>query len=473
MSKQIPLSNVDTAWYEMEDPTNLMMITGVMMFKEPIDYELYKTIVDHRILKKFPRFKCKVVSNGLAMTSYYWEDDPNFDIDNHIHHIALPAPGSKAQLERMTSDLMSMPLDFSRPPWHIHVVDNFEGGSAVFYRLHHCIADGIALVQVMLSLMSDTPEESLVLPTVKRKKKKPPTAVQSLLKPVVNAVNMTQKMASTVWQEGVSIWENPFHAVNLGLNVTSLATKSALATGKLLLMPADPVTPFKGKLGVRKVAAWSEPLPLNQVKRIGQVTDSKINDVLLTAMTGALRRYLIGRGVDVTNMNFRAAVPVNLRPLEKGLELGNEFGLVFLSLPVGIEDPFDRLVELKRRMDEIKDSPEALIAFGILALLGLSPTQIADQFIGIMGAKATAVATNVPGPRQPLYMAGKAVDNIMFWVPQSGKLGLGVSIFSYGDKVTLGVATDAGLAPDPENILKGFYEEFEALLELVRQVEEM
>ena len=221
-----------------------------------------------------------------------------------------------------------------------------------------------------------------------------------------------------------------------------------------------------------KLGAWSQPISLDDIKRIGRLTDSKVNDVLMAALTGALHHYLIGRGVDVTGMNFRAAIPVNLRPLDGPIKLGNEFGLVFLSLPVGIADPYERLLEVKRRMDEIKDTPEAVVAFGILAFIGVSPSQMADQIVNIFGTKATAVATNVPGPREPTFLAGSVVDNMMFWVPQSGKLGLGVSIISYAGKVTLGVSVDKGLIPDPHRILDGFYREFDALMELVVQTEE-
>jgi hypothetical protein len=119
-------------------------------------------------------------------------------------------------------------------------------------------------------------------------------------------------------------------------------------------------------------------------------------------------------------------------------------------------------------MDAIKGTSEALVAFGILNMAGLSTSQIQDIIVKIFGLKATAVMTNVPGPRQVRYLAGKAIDGLMFWVPQSGKLGLGVSILSYNNQVLLGIATDAGLVPDPETIIEGFHQEFEAMMELVR-----
>jgi hypothetical protein len=143
--------------------------------------------------------------------------------------------------------------------------------------------------------------------------------------------------------------------------------------------------------------------------------------------------------------------------------MGNRFGLVFLSLPIGTRDPLKRLVTLKRRMNAIKDTPEAVVAFGILGAIGLSPTQVEDIIVSIFGMKGTAVITNVPGPRQPLYFAGQKIETLMFWVPTPANLAMGVSIISYAGQVILGVTTDEGLIPDPENILRSFYDELEYL----------
>jgi hypothetical protein len=180
---------------------------------------------------------------------------------------------------------------------------------------------------------------------------------------------------------------------------------------------------------------------------------------------------LRGRGEPIGGLDFRAVVPVNLRPIEEELNLGNSFGLVFLSLPVGIEDPLERLAELKRRMDLIKGTPEAIVAFGILNTMGLASPKIEDIIVDIFEKKATTVMTNVPGPREVRYFAGKAIRGVMFWVPQSGRLGLGVSIISYAGEVLVGIASDAGLTPDPEMIVEALHAEFEQYRELVRVVE--
>jgi WS/DGAT/MGAT family acyltransferase len=246
-----------------------------------------------------------------------------------------------------------------------------------------------------------------------------------------------------------------------------LGADGALALSRLLLMSPDPRTVFKGELGVAKRAAWSDLVPLETVKAIGQAAGATVNDVLLAAVAGALRRYLQGRGELAEGLELRAAVPVNLRSPNEPPTLGNRFGLVFLTLPVGADDPLDRLYDLKERMEAIKGSPEALVTFGILNAMGMAPDQLQEIAVGLFGSKATAVMTNVPGPRQTIYLAGAPIREFMFWVPQSGRLGLGVSILSYAGQVRLGVATDAGLVPDPEAIVKGFQEEFELLMRLV------
>jgi diacylglycerol O-acyltransferase / wax synthase len=156
-------------------------------------------------------------------------------------------------------------------------------------------------------------------------------------------------------------------------------------------------------------------------------------------------------------------MPVNLRPLERMAELGNQFGLIFLSLPIGAGDAVSRLRELRRRAQALKRSVEPIVVYAILRLLGVVPYAIQKLVVKIFAAKTTVVMTNVPGPREVLYLAGQPIEEIFFWVPQSGRVSLGVSIFSYAGNVRLGVGTDAGLVPDPEVIIQGFHEELDEL----------
>lgn len=458
------MSNVDTAWLRMEQPNNLMMITGVFVFDQPLDFDRFSATLEQRFLC-FDRFRQRVVETRRG---YRWEADPHFDIANHLHHIALPAPGDQAALQDLVSDLMSMPLDFSKPLWQFHLVEGYQGGTAWICRLHHCIGDGIGLMRVLLSMADQSPDAAWQPPEEPAEAQRSRSPWRIITGPATAAIGATRRMTGAVVSGGIDLVSNPSQA----MDYARFGTETTMALGRLLLLPPDPKTIFKGPLEVPKRAVWSQPISLPQVKAIGRATGSTVNDVLLSAVAGALRRYAETHSQEVEGLNVRGVIPVNLRQESAKIELGNRFGLFFLSLPLGIDDPLDRLFEVKRRMDDLKGSQEAVVVFGILNAIGMAPSEIENLVITIFGAKATAVMTNVPGPRQPIYFAGAAVREMMFWVPQSGHLGLGVSIFSYNDQVWLGVATDQSLTPDPETIVAYYGQEIDHLYALTQQAAE-
>ncbi|HEV3405892.1 MAG TPA: wax ester/triacylglycerol synthase family O-acyltransferase [Candidatus Dormibacteraeota bacterium] len=434
MARLVPMSSVDAAWLGMEDPTNLMMVTGVLMLNGKVDPKRLGSLLDTR-LAPFGRFHQRVVRPRTRGGMPHWQDDAKFDIGNHVSHVALPGPGGDKSLSAFVSEQMSTPLDFTKPLWHVHLIDGYEKGSVVLARIHHSIADGIALVRVMLSLTDPTP----------------------------NASSRRRSAASSNHAGPLDWLPGAASGAARLLQDPGRIAEGAYRLGRLVLLPPDPRTPFKGELGRRKRAAWSNPVPLEHFKAIGKAYGATVNDVLVATATGALRRYLEGRGESTKGVAIRASVPVNLRPVEDAHRLGNSFGLVFLTLPIGIVDPVRRLRAIKKEMDELKRSPEAIVAFGLLNLLGLAPVEVERLGLRFFGSKATAVLTNVPGPREPLYLAGRKLDRVMFWVPQSGRLGLGISILSYAGGVMLGVATDEGLVADPEKIVDAFEKEFRSL----------
>ncbi len=451
-----PMSNVDAAWLRMEDPTNLMTITGVLSFADRLDFNEVKALIEDRLMG-YDRFRQRVVQPRFGRPR--WEEDPHFNLRSHLLRVALPEPGGKRELQEMVSNLMSTPLDFSKPLWQFQFIENYRGGCALVGRIHHCIADGIALVRVLLDMTDDSPEASR--PRQPRRRRTRPLGGGFWLPEVVNeALYSVRKVTGQLVGEGLETLLEPSRAIAAARQGASAAG----VLGRLVTMPSDPPTVFKGPLSVAKRCAWSEIMALDEVKALGKRVGATINDVLLTGVTGALRRYILTRGGDPEGLDIRAVVPVNLRPDHAVGELGNRFGLVFLALPVGRADRTDRLHELKRRMDALKTSSEAVVVFGILNAVGMASADIESLAVKIFGAKATAVMTNVPGPRQELYMAGKPMRSMMFWVPQSGHLGLGVSILSYAGQVRLGVATDAALVPDPGALVSAFQDEMEAML---------
>ncbi len=467
--KRESFSPVDAAWLRMDRPTNTMMITGVMMFEQPLDINRVKETVATRMLR-YERFSQRVREAPFGVTLPRWEDDPHFDINAHIHRVALPAPGDMTALQDLVSDLMSQPLDYSRPLWHFHIVENFGEGSAVIARLHHCIGDGLALVQVLLGMTDDAPDPA---PGVPAKRKARDLLNQSVIRPMRSGVSGGRKLIGAVWREGWETLTHPTHALELAQEGRDLAEKWAkqgvdtvAAASKLLFTLPDRKTIFRGPCGVSKRAAWSEPFPLSEVKAIGASLGGTINDVLLAAISGALRRYLESQGQPTEGVEIRAMVPVSLRqPHEMG-KLGNRFGLIILTLPVGTVDPVERLAIMKKRMDEIKRSPEAVVAFGILNTIGITPTEAEHIIVDIFAAKVTAIMTNVPGPKEPLYLAGSRLNNLMFWVPAASNLGMGISILSYAGTVMVGIMTDACLVSDPITIAENFNVELRAMRDL-------
>ena len=459
MTKRTRISGVDTAWLRMETPTSLMMIVGVLMFEERLDLAAVRRVIAERFLA-YPRFRSRAVQDAAGA---WWERcEP--DMTWHVRRHAARRGLGKAGLERLVSELASTPLDPERPLWQFHLVD-YGAGSALVSRIHHCYADGIALIQVMLSMTDATPEGSLAVPAPSRapRREAPSDFWGQVLAPVAGAIGGAGRMGRGLLQQGMSLAAQPQAAAGALQDATRKGVDFATEIARLLLMGKDAPTRLRGKLGKRKRAAWAVPLPLAEVKAVGKALGCSINDVLLSMAAGALRDYLEEKG-DRVDAGIRAIVPVNLRPPAQAGQLGNHFGLVFLDLPIDIAHPLERLYQVRARMQELKGSYQPLIALGLLQAVGYGPRAVQEQVTQLLGENASAVMTNVPGPQHPLYFAGRRIDALDFWVPQSGGIGMGVSILSYDGRIQFGVITDAGLVPDPDRIVGRFAAEFEKLL---------
>ncbi|RKG61541.1 wax ester/triacylglycerol synthase family O-acyltransferase [Corallococcus sp. CA054B] len=468
------MASIDAAWLQMEEPANLMMITAVLWFDGAMDLERLRAVVRERLVERYPRFRQRVVPGPLGAP--HWEDAQDFELEEHLSTLRVPESAGREGLEALVGDWLGVPLDRSRPLWHFHLVRGAQGGDVLLARLHHCIADGIALARVLLSLtdpvdagaeVPDTEagaaraaapgsleahdeDSSAVTPSEPERRPGPPGWLR------------LARGARSALRKGAEMVREPILAGDL----VREGAKGAAALGKLLVLPPDPRTPLRGPLSPRKVAAWSEPIALERVKAVGRALGGTVNDVLLTVVTGALRRYLATRDAPLEDVH--ALVPVNLRPMDVPVprELGNRFGVVFLRLPVHLAEPRRRLREVMKRMEHLKRSPEAVVMSGMLELLGRTPAALERAVVDVMGTKASLVATNVPGPRQPVSLAGSRLAGLTFWVPQAGHVGLGVSLFSYAGQVTMGVASDASRVPDPGAIIAAFQAELDSLATL-------
>lgn len=459
MSKRERISPVDTAWLRMDRPTNLMMIVGIMMFDGAMDYARLRRTLEARLLP-YRRFRQKIVHDA---TGAWWEDDADFDLDCHLHHAALPAGDQKIELQKMAAELMSTPLDPNRPLWSYHLVDKYDGGSALVVRIHHCIADGIALIGVMLSLTDLSPDAAeRPGPPLEMAKEDGPDSFfwNRVFEPVTQGMITAMNLGTQAWLKYFELLTHPAQLLDYSRQGVGMAAELA----NLLIMPADSPTRFKGKPGGTKAVAWSEPMPLDEIKAVGRALGCSVNDLLLSSVAGAMRAYLAERDDPLDGVEVRAMVPVNMRSKADEGKLGNRFGLVTLLLPVYMENPFERVFEVRRRMEELKGSYQPVVALGVLAATGMAPKFVQDIALDILANKASAVMTNVPGPQQPLYMAGTRLAQQMFWVPQSGDIGMGVSILSYNGRVQFGLVTDRHFVTDPENIVSRFQPEFEKLV---------
>jgi diacylglycerol O-acyltransferase / wax synthase len=458
------MSFADHAWLRMDDPNNLMVITGLMTFDTPLDYERLKDLVENSLLR-FRRFHQHLVKSRLPGRRPYWEDVARVDLAAHIERVTLPPPSDQKTLQELINRLMSTELDYTRPLWKFYLVENYGNGSAFIVRLHHSIADGIALMQVLLSLTEPAPDSlpvSQSQASLQRDEQPLPGGDQAARKTTktLKSSTMERKIgARDVLEEGIWMLLDRSHAVQRARQGIDLG----MAVGKIALRWPDPATIFKGPVGRAKCAAWSEALDLEGIKFIGKTFNCTVNDVLITTLAGALGRYTQYRGVSANDLNIRGFIPINLRPVELDERLGNKFGLLFLSLPLSITDPVERLHKIKQNMDELKSSAEALATYGILNLIGAAPTWIEEIAVDFFDSKGTTIMTNVPGPHGRLTLAGVPINTIMAWVPQSGRISFGISFISYNGKVWLGVATDRGLIPDPETIVSMFDLEYKEL----------
>jgi hypothetical protein len=389
-----------------------MVITTVMRFAAPLD-DVALDATFARLLEH-DRFRQRAVRDRLSWTGARWEDDPAFALSRHVERVRLPGPGDRAALEAFVGARMSEPLDRSRPLWRAIVIDGVEGGSALLTRVHHAVGDGVTLVRLLLGVAGAGADRAPVTVGIPRPRK--PDSVRASL---------------------------------------ARARGAAATLVRLLALPPDHRTALRGALGSRKVAAMSDPISLAAIQALARATGGHVNDLLASAVAGAVRAYL------GDPPSLRALVPVFLRDDHGGG--GNHFGLVYLPLPVHQRSLEARGREVKVAMDTIKVAPDTTVAFMVLGAMGLVSPTLERVGIELFTCKASLLITNVPGPAGVVKLAGQDVASMVVWAPTSGSIGLGFSLLTYAGQLRLGVAADQGLVPDPASLVACFEREIAAM----------
>lgn len=492
-----PMSAQDALWLTMDRPNNLMVIDSVMWFASPLDWPAVEQVIFDRLVEPFAVFRSRPKRRG---STWVWEELDDFDLADHINYVELPDGGGFEQLRQFIGAQRSVAFDRKRPLWTVYCITNLtmdDGsvGSAVLARFHHSIADGIRLTQAVMGLCDLDPAD--VTP-VGKSLPHPRSGVGLVVGASQNVISDVADLGKTtvrtigdavssvgsalfrgdvqsaggvviddtkgIFTFGLSALKFPERLMDVSLLVSSpgnRAVNDTASVGKLLLSGESVSTVWSGEASVAKDADWAPALDLATVKAIGHDTGTTVNDVLLTAVAGALGRYLREKGDDSVD-EVLWMVPVSVAPVEPGVpkELGNHFALVALRMPVGPGSVADRLAEMHARMDRIKRSDEALLTFGVQRGIATAPNSLSVALTNYFANKAVGVLTNVPGPRSPMRLAGTEVEGILGWAPCSGNQPMTICMFSYNGKVSIGFGADKALIPDVGRLGELVSEEF-------------
>jgi WS/DGAT/MGAT family acyltransferase len=446
------LSATDTSFLLQEDRGAQMHIGGVSVFEGPApEHEELRGHVSER-LGLVPRFRQKLANPPIALTRPWWVDDPGFNLDYHLRRTALPAPGDREQLKALVSRIFSQRLDRGKPLWEMWVVEGLQRDCfALITKAHHALVDGISGVDLASVIMDTAPDPMPVGDAVAAFERHPAPSRAELL---VRTATETAKIPMSLAQYAAGTLLYPQR-----VSRTLAKIGSALAsTGQELLTPA-PSVPLNGPIGPHRNYDFCD-VSLEEVRGVRQRYEATINDVVVAATTGALRRWLLARGVDADSLELRALVPVNLRSdHERGL-LGNRVALLRAALPVYAEDPEQRLLLVRDEMRELKRSRQLMAAQTIIGLSDFAPPTLLAQAsrLNFSTRLFNLIITNVPGPQVPLYLLGRRLERIAPIAFLPAGHALSIAVFSYNGLITFGLLGDYDRMYDLELVADGLRE---------------
>jgi len=419
-----------------------------------VDIRRFKRFIEAR-LHEIPRYRQKLMWAPIENRPV-WVDDAQFNIDYHIRHTALPRPGSVDELKKLTARITTRTLDRSRPLWELWIIEGLDGDRfATVSKIHHCMIDGVAgagLAQVLNSPSRavDDAEPRPYLP------REAPSRAELLADAVLRAGELPLRAL----RESTGLARDP--SALLGeLSVRARAVRDVA----LQALQRSSDTPLNGRLGPHRRVDWLT-LPLDQVKAARRALDCTVNDVVLATVTGAVRHYLLRRGVEPRTIDFRVAAPVNMRPADGEHAMGNRVSTWIVGLPIDAERPADWVEGVKATTRELRGGRQAL-GFELL----MQAAEYAPASWMAAGARAASgpinmIVTNVPGPQFPLYAVGARLLEMQPLVPLLDGTGLGIALFSYDGKLHVGLNADYELVPDLGTFTALFAQSFMALADL-------
>ena len=456
------MNATDAGFYFAESENAPLHVGSVSVFEGPAPSygDLVRLLLGK--LPTVPRYRQRVREVPLQLGRPLWVDDPHFQVLYHVRHTAVPSPGDDEQLRNLAGRILGQRLDMAKPLWEVWLVEGLADDRwALISKVHHCMIDGVAGTDLMQMIFDLTPDAEHPAPA-EWDPDRPPSGAELLAGAVVD--NMTSPLRQVTSLPGVG------GAVRTAKGMLGSARSMVTGVPGLARQAATPLARgLNGPIGPHRRWAWTDT-QLGPVKTVRTALGGSVNDVVLTAITAGFRELLQGRGELSEKAVVRTMVPVSVRrPDERG-RLGNRIAAVFVDLPVGRPDPVDRLTSVRRQMDDYKRGMAALDARSIIAMGDfVAPTLLA---LGVRSAMQTgqlwcqAIATNVPGPRVPLYVLGRRMTSTHAYVPIAAGTRVSIGIFSYLDTITFGVNADFDAFPDIDALSGGIRRGLDELVAL-------
>lgn len=450
------LSPSDAMFLHLEDANTHMHVASLTIFEGSVDYAEALDEVNRR-LHLVPRFRQKLAFVPFGLERPVWVDDPHFNIEYHVRHTALPAPGDETSLKRLAGRIMSQQLDRSKPLWEIWLVDRLAGDRfAMITKTHHCLIDGVAGADITAVLLDMTPEP----PDIRSEHWTPepePTPAQLL----------TDALRERTTQP-VEVLRGLRAATRAPRRLLRSATDTLEAMGALAwagLNPA-PRTPLNVPVGPHRRFEYVRA-SLDDFKTIKNVLGGTVNDVVLAVVAGAVRRFLQHRGTDVRGLELKAMVPMSTRAEAEHGALGNRVTAMAAPLPVYEEDAVTRLQIVRESMRDVKSSKQAVGAEMIMQLSGFAPPTILGQAARLQAQQrfVNLLVTNVPGPQFPLYSRGHRLLDLFPMAPLGANQALGIAVMSYNGEFGFGLLADYDALPDVGVVAEGLEKSIAELLQ--------